>query len=221
MNASPASVALLQVGDIAPLGPRGIPSGFIKHPVDGRIAVVASGLAGDAQADRRVHGAPDKAVYAYPFDAYSRWRTVVPRHADRLCAGAMGENLTVAGWSDTDVAIGDRVRVGTAVLQVTEPRTPCFKLGLVFADSTMLKAFAAVAVSGWYYRVVEPGTIGRGDALIRLDRPNPDWTITRFFAAITAAKIDDATLHAIVALDGVSGRWRLKAERLLARRGAV
>ncbi len=221
MNASPARVTEVRVGGIAPLGPRRVPSGFVKHPVVGRVAVDANGLAGDAQADRRVHGAPDKAVYAYPAAAYDAWRAATPRHAARLVPGAMGENLTVVGWGDADVAIGDRVRLGTALLQVSEPRTPCFKLGLAFADPAMPRLFADVGISGWYYRVLEAGTIGGGDALTCIDRPSPDWTIARFYSVITGAMIADETLAAIAALDGIADGWRLRATRLLARRAAA
>lgn len=138
----------------------------------------------------------------------------------RLNAGAMGENLTIGGWSDDDVAIGDHVRIGTAVLQVSEPRTPCYKLGLAFADASMVKDFMAVGISGWYYRVLQPGVIGADDRVVRLERPNPTWTIARFFRTITAGDFADSDLATIVALDGVAEGWRLKAQRLLARRGS-
>jgi MOSC domain-containing protein YiiM len=179
MIASPRVIGV-RVGKIAPLGPRGVPSAFMKTPVAGRVAVGLLGLGGDAQADLRVHGGPDKAVYAYPAAAYAAWRATVPHYAARLIDGAMGENLTIDGWGDADVAIGDRVRIGSAVLQVSEPRMPCFKVGLAFGDPAMVRAFADVGVSGWYYRVVETGTIGIGDSVTLLDRTNPDWTIAQF-----------------------------------------
>ncbi len=220
--ASPATVAGdVRVGRVAPLGPRGVPSGFVKQPVAGPVRLDTHGCAGDAQADLRVHGGRDKAVYAYPVAAYPLWRAAVPRHAARLLPGAMGENLTIAGWSDPDVAIGDRVRIGSALLQVTEPRQPCFKLGLAFADPSMPRRFAEVGVSGWYYRVLEPGSVVAGDAATCLDRPNPAWTVARFFALILSGRVDDEALSEIVALEGVADGWRLKALRLLARRGGA
>ena len=219
MIASPARIVGVRVGPIAPLGPRRVPSAFVKQPVAGRVAVGDLGLAGDAQADLRVHGGRDKAVYAYPATAYATWRAAVPEHADRLFAGAMGENLTIDGWSDADVAIGDRVRLGSALLAVSEPRMPCFKLGLAFADPLMVKHFTAVGVSGWYYRVVEPGTVAAGDDAVLLDRPNSAWTIARFFAVVSGGTIGGDDLRAMAALDGLADGWRAKAERLLARRG--
>ena len=218
MIASPARIVGVRIGAIAPLGPRGVPSAFMKSPVAGRVAVGLLGLDGDAQADMRVHGGPDKAVYAYPAAAYPAWRAAVPRHAARLIDGAMGENLTIDGWGDADVAIGDRVRIGTAALQVSEPRMPCFKVGLAFGDPAMVRAFADVGVSGWYYRVIEAGTIGIGDSATLLDRTNPDWTIARFFATVTSGPIGNDDLAAIAALDGVAAGWRAKATRLLQQR---
>ncbi len=220
--ASPAVVTGdVRAGGIAPLGPRRVPSGFRKQPVAGRVAIGEQGVAGDAQADRRVHGGRDKAVYAYPASAYARWQALVPRHAGQLVPGAMGENLTIAGWSDADVAIGDRVRVGLALLQVTEPRQPCFKLGLAFGDAAMPRLFREVGVSGWYYRVLEPGKVAAGDTAACLDRPNPHWTIARFFALIATGRVDDDALAEIVALEGVADGWRVKALRLLARRAGA
>ncbi len=222
MIASPAIVAEdVRAGKIGSLGPKGVPSGFRKMPVAGAAMIDERGVVGDAQADLRVHGGRDKAVYAYPASAYPRWQALVPQHAPQLAAGAMGENLTIAGWSDTDVAIGDRVRIGTALLQVTEPRQPCFKLALAFADAAMPRHFREVGISGWYYRVLEPGRVAAGDPATCLERPSPRWTIARFFALITAGYVDNDTLAEIVALEGVADGWRVKALRLLARRGAA
>jgi MOSC domain-containing protein YiiM len=218
MIASPARVVSVRIGGIAPLGPRRVPSAFVKHPVAGPVAIGQLGLAGDAQADLRVHGGHDKAVYGYPAAAYPTWRAAVPHHAERLGPGAMGENLTLDGWSDGDVAIGDHVRLGTALLQVSEPRMPCYKLGLVFGDAAMVKHFAAVGISGWYYRVLEPGTVATGDIATCVARSNPAWTIARFFAAVGGGAIRRDDLAEIAALDGLAEGWRLKAGRLLAQR---
>ena len=219
--ASPAIVdGDVRAGAIAPIGSKGVPSGFVKQPLTGTIRVTERGVSGDEQADLRVHGGRDKAVYAYPSSAYPRWRDAAPRHAARLVPGAMGENLTIAGWSDGDVAIGDTVRIGTALLQVTEPRQPCYKLALAFGDGRMVRLFMAVGISGWYYRVLEPGVVAAGDAATCLARPNPAWTIARFFALIASGSIDDEALAEIVALEGVADGWRLRALRLLARRAS-
>ena len=221
MIASPALIVSVRTGPVAPLGPRQVPSAFVKRPADGPVVVGPFGLAGDAQADRRVHGGRDKPVYAYPAAAYAVWRAAVPHHAARFGPGAMGENLTVDGWGDGDVAIGDEVRAGRALLQVSEPRTPCYKLGLAFGDAEMIGRFAAIGISGWYYRVIEPGDVAPGDTMVCLARPNPGWTIARFSAAVSRGPIDRADLTAIIGLDGLAAGWQRKASRLLARRGGV
>jgi len=123
-----ARVASVQVGRIAPLGPESVPSAFVKLPVTGPVHAATLGLAGDEQADLTVHGGPDKAVYLYPSEHYPLWLRDVPRHAQTLMAGAFGENITTSGLEEATVAIGDVFRIGTAEVQVTQPRQPCFKL---------------------------------------------------------------------------------------------
>ena len=160
---SGATLISVQVGRVAPLGPEGVPSAFVKCPVDGPIAVMALGLAGDQQADLRVHGGPEKAVYGYALSSYAPWRHAFPEHDALLVPGAFGENLTIGGMDEETVHIGDVVRVGSATLQVTQPRQPCFKFALRFAEKRMPKAMIRNGRSGWYYRVVEAGVLAAGD----------------------------------------------------------
>jgi MOSC domain-containing protein YiiM len=217
MNASPARVVSVQTGMIAPLGPNRVPSAFAKRAVTGPVGITATGLDGDQQADLKVHGGRDKAVYGYAESAYDFWRTARPGHAARLGPGAMGENLTLAGIDESRVFIGDRVRVGTALLQVTEPRQPCFKLALAFDDPKLPRAFTRSGRCGWYYRVVEPGVVAAGDASECLDRPNPDWPVARFFEVITARASGRDTLADMLAIEGLGEGWKLKALSGLAR----
>ena len=141
-------------------------SGIIKTPVAGRVRVHRLGLDGDGQADLTVHGGPDKAVYAYSHDHYARWATELGR-AD-LEPGTFGENLTVDGMLETDVRIGDIYRIGSAVLQVTQPRSPCFKLAAHLGLPDFPKSFLASGRSGFYLRVLEEGDLGAGDAIERI-----------------------------------------------------
>lgn len=221
MIASPGRVTTVLVGKIAPLDPKGVLSGFIKHAVDRPVTATTAGLSGDEQADRRVHGGADKAIYGYGVAAYNYWRTAMPQHAARFGPGAMGENLAVTDLDETSVAIGDRVRAGTALLQVTEPRTPCFKLALAYDDSSMPRAMVRSGKCGWYYRVVEAGIIAAGDAVTTIDRPNPDWPVARFFEVISARAYSRNILAEIAALEGIAQGWRLKAIRALSRSGEV
>jgi MOSC domain-containing protein YiiM len=141
---------------------------IFKHPVEGRLAVRRHNIDGDRQADLRVHGGPYKAVYGYVSEHYPYWRRELPE-AD-LTPGAFGENLTVCGLTEENAYIGDRYRVGSAVLQVTQPRMPCFKLNLRFGRSDMVKRLWRSGYSGIYFSVFEEGELASGDEIHLLDR---------------------------------------------------
>jgi MOSC domain-containing protein YiiM len=173
------TVQSVQVGRIAPLGPDGVMSGFVKKPVQGAVEVGPLGLAGDEQADLEVHGGPDKAVYACSLDNYAAWKTAYPQYEAMLVPGGLGENLTIDGVAEGDVCMGDHVQIGTAVLQVSQPRQPCFKFALRFNDVSMPRAMVKNGMSGWYYRVLKAGSLAAGDAVRLLERPHPQWSIER------------------------------------------
>jgi MOSC domain-containing protein YiiM len=139
-----------------------------KSPVEGRVALSAVNLDGDDQADRSVHGGPDKAVYAYAVEDVDWWEA---QTSGKLGPGAFGENLTVRGLPVSEAVIGERWTIGTALLEVAQPRLPCFKLGLRMGDPRFLKRFAAANRPGAYLRVVRAGDIGRGDQIQVIDRP--------------------------------------------------
>lgn len=145
-----------------------VETGIFKQPVKGRRAVVQHQIEGDGQADLRVHGGPDKAVYGYPVEHYAAW------HAERNLPldqyGLYGENLTTSGMLEEDVCIGDQYRAGTALLEVTQPRMPCFKLGLRVDQKEFPKRFHQSGRSGFYFRVLEPGALAGGDSIVRTKR---------------------------------------------------
>jgi MOSC domain-containing protein YiiM len=136
-------------------------------------------MQGDEQADLRVHGGLDKAVYGYASVNYAAWLKAFPQHAALLVPGGLGENLTLDDCQEQSVHIGDIVRIGSVVLQVTEPRQPCFKFALRFDDVLVVRAMVENGMCGWYYRVLEPGILAAGDAVALLARPNPTWSIER------------------------------------------
>jgi|SRR5579875_1477270 len=136
---------------------------IFKSPVEGRIALRAYNLAGDQQSDLRVHGGPYKAVYLYPFEHYSYWASELP-DAD-LQFGAFGENLTSEGISEESAHIGDQFRIGSAVLQVAQPRMPCYKLGLRFGRADMVRRFWNSGRAGIYFSILEEGELESGDAI--------------------------------------------------------
>ncbi len=149
---------------------------IFKDPVLFRVAVRRLNLDGDRQADLRVHGGPDKAVYAYDLGGYKYWRREV--RVD-FPFGQFGENLTVEGMPETEVRVGDAYRIGTAVLQVSQPRSPCFKLALKMERPAFLKAFLASGRTGFYFRVLEEGEIGAGDDIQLLSREPESVTVER------------------------------------------
>ncbi len=140
-----------------------VTTGIYKAPVHGRVKAGKLNIEGDGQADLSVHGGPNKAIYAYPSEHYEYWRKEFPDI--ELPWGIFGENLTLAGLMEDDVHIGDRFRVGTAVLMATQPREPCYKLGIRLGRDDMPERFLASRRTGYYFAVVEEGELSEGDAI--------------------------------------------------------
>jgi MOSC domain-containing protein YiiM len=145
------------------VGGQVVSTSIFKEPVRGRVSVRRLSLEGDWQADLRSHGGLNKAVYAYPLEHYARWSQELGR--DDLRPGQFGENLTVEGLTEEAVRLGDVFRVGSALLQVTQPRYPCFKLGIRMGDPLFPRRFLASGRTGFYLRVLEEGELGVGDAM--------------------------------------------------------
>ncbi|MBZ5641060.1 MAG: MOSC domain-containing protein [Acidobacteriia bacterium] len=147
---------------------RTVRTSIFKEPVEGAVRVRSLNLDGDEQSDLTVHGGVDKAVYVYPAEHYGYWRRELPGVA--LPWGAFGENLTTEGLLEVDVNIGDRLRAGSAELVVTQPRMPCYKLGVRFDRLDMVKRFLASGRSGFYLAVIREGEIAAGDAVTWIAR---------------------------------------------------
>lgn len=145
------------------LGDHAVLTSIFKKPIQGRVAVRRHNLDGDRQADLRVHGGPYKAVYAYASEHFPYWASELPEMD--LPWGVFGENLTLAGLTEESAFIGDQFRAGSAVLQITQPRMPCFKLGIRFQRSDMVKRFWHSGRSGIYFAIVEEGELAAGDEL--------------------------------------------------------
>jgi MOSC domain-containing protein YiiM len=206
----------IHVGKVAPLGPEGVPSAFVKRSVQESVNVTPLGLKGDAQADLSVHGGPEKAVYAYSLANYVAWRREYPQHVDLLIPGGFGENLSIDGLQEIDLFAGDVHRIGSSLLQVCQPRQPCFKLALRFDDKLMPKALIRTGRAGWYYRVLEPGVIAPGDSVHLDDRPNPDFPFTRLIELISHGKASYAELERLKDMKGLASAWQLRARETLA-----
>jgi MOSC domain-containing protein YiiM len=180
-----------------------------KEPVEGRVPVRGVNLAGDDQADRRVHGGADKAVYAYAVEDYEWWSAT----AGELGPGTFGENLTTAGLDLISCRIGDRWRVGTAELEVAQPRQPCFKLGIRMGDDAFPGRFAEAGRPGAYLRIVTPGDVGAGDAIEVRAADEPAIPLS----ALVADPIGDDVLRRAVVDRRVPEGWRRAAARALDR----
>lgn len=205
------------VGAVAPLGPRRVPSAIAKQPVSGAVPVSTTGLAGDAVGDSRVHGGVDKAVHHYPFDHYAAWRAEIGAHDLLAAPGAFGENLTTTGATEADICVGDLWRIGTVLLEVSQPRQPCWKLNVRFAVADMARRVQDSGRTGWYYRVREAGRLGGGDVCDLVDRPHPDWPLTRLQDILVRRVTDPGDLEAMTGLAVLAESWRRLARRRLER----
>ena len=185
---------------------RAISTGIFKEPVSDRVMVRSLNLGGDGQADLTVHGGLDKAIYVYPFEHYDYWRSELPD--TELTPGIFGENFTIVGLKEEDINIGDRFRVGTAQLMVTQPRLPCYKLGIRFGRSDMVKRFLASRRTGFYFRVLQEGEVVAGDTLELVSRDDKNITVADITQLYTREKTDLELLHRAAQLEALPASWR-------------
>jgi MOSC domain-containing protein YiiM len=197
-----------------------ITTGIWKEPVSGRVAVRRLNLDGDRQADLRVHGGADKAVYAYPSEYYELWSRERPELD--FGAGRFGENLTTEGLLDTDVSVGDRFRIGTAELVVTQPRLPCFKLGLRMERDEFVTEFLERGLLGFYLEVVREGEVEAGDPIVELARDPRAFRVTEIaFARLSKSVRDDVEgMRRAADLDVLPENWRDHFRKRLEARAA-
>ncbi|MGF7146439.1 MOSC domain-containing protein YiiM [Sphingomonas zeicaulis] len=202
-------------GTLRPLGSNGVPSGIDKQPIDRSVRLTSLGFEGDEHGDMRHHGGTDKAVHHYPRDHYSAWLQELGDHPRLRQPGAFGENLSIRGVLERDVAVGDRFRLGTALVEVSQGRQPCFRLNLRMEVPDMALRMQRSGRTGWYYRVVEEGTVAPGDTLALVDRLAPSWTIERLWRILYVDTLDRDSLLQMVAAAHLPERWRaIGAHRL-------
>jgi MOSC domain-containing protein YiiM len=187
---------------------RPVRTAIAKEPVDGPVLAEGVNLAGDDQADRRIHGGPDKAVYAYAAEDYEWWEHQLGR---TLLPGTFGENFTTRGLDVTNSAIGDRWHVGGAVFEVSQPREPCFKLALQMGDGAFRKKFDAAGRPGAYLRIIEAGHVAAGDPITVVAAAVPAIRI----AELAVENLTPDLMRRIVADDRVALGWRRAAARFL------
>lgn len=188
------------------VGGRSVRTSIWKYPVHGRIRVSTLNLDGDQQSDLSVHGGIDKAVYLYPSEHYSYWRT---QFADLdLPWGAFGENFTSEGILEDGVTIGDRLRVGSAEFMVTQPRMPCFKLGIRFDRRDMVKRFLQSKRSGFYLSVIREGEVEKGDAIEFTQKQKPGLTIMDIVNLYTIDSENQELLRRATELPALPQSWK-------------
>ncbi|MBD2465525.1 MOSC domain-containing protein [Oscillatoria sp. FACHB-1407] len=185
---------------------RTVSTGIFKEPVTDRVMVRSLNLDEDGQADLTVHGGVDKAVYAYPFEHYDYWRTELPD--TDLTMGNFGENFTTTGLKEEDLNIGDCFQIGSVELMVTQPRMPCYKLGIRFGRADMVKRFLASRRTGFYFRVLQEGEVVAGDTLALVSRDENNITVADITQLYTREKNDPELLQRATQLEALPESWR-------------
>jgi MOSC domain-containing protein YiiM len=189
-----------------------------KSPVGHRVRVVGDNLEGDEQSDLTVHGGPNKAVYAYPHEHYAFWQRELPLM--ELGMGGFGENLTTEGLLEHDARIGDVFRIGTAELEVKQPRLPCYKLGIRFDRGDMVKRFMQAGRSGIYFSVVREGELGEGDRIERIRRADHDVTIADLASLFAHNRGNLELFRRASRVAALTPYWREEIDRRLSAFGS-
>ena len=194
------------------------PSAIGKVQVDGELTLGDLGLEGDEQAEKKIHGGPDRALCHYPREHYAHWARELPQQADLFCAPAFGENLSTEGLTEKNVYIGDIFRWGETLIQVTQPRSPCFKLNYHFAVSDMARLMQNSGKTGWLYRVVAGGQVS-SDAPLTLVSRLSDVSVHEAGTIAWLMPFDDDQYHRLLSAAGLSVSWsRTLQKRRLSRK---
>jgi len=192
-----------------------IRTSIFKEPVQGRVRLEALNFVGDEQADLSVHGGPQKAVYGYASEHYDYWRQELP--GVHLPWGAFGENLTTEGLLEEEINIGNRYQLGSAVVMVTQPRIPCYKLGIRFGRDDIVKRFLKSGRPGFYFSVIQEGEVGAGDALELVYREAADVTVADILRLYVTDKQNLSLTQRAVQVAALADGWRNYFQRRLAQ----
>ena len=183
-----------------------VSTGIFKEPVAGRVMMRTLNLDGDRQADLSVHGGPEKAVYVYPSEHYDFWKRELPDMV--LPWGVFGENLTTTGLFETKIHIGDKFRVGAAEVMVTQPRMPCYKLGIRFGRADIIKRFLISERSGFYLSVLKEGEVGAGDEFELLEKNPSGVTVVDVTRLYSSDKQNVELIRRAIATEALPDSWR-------------
>ncbi len=191
-------------------------SGIFKHAVEGPVQVSATGCEGDKVANTVNHGGVDKAVCVYSHLHYGYWKQQLA--IEDFPPGAFGENLTVDGFAEGDICIGDTLRIGEVMVQLSQPREPCWKLARRWQVKDLVLQVQQTGHTGWYFRVLTPGQIQAGDSIQLIERPHPQWTVTAANQVMFARPLHPDTA-ALTTLPELSESWRTALQNRLDREG--
>ena len=183
-----------------------VSTGIFKEPVAGRVMLRTLNLDGDRQADLSVHGGPSKAVYVYPSEHYEYWKRELPEM--KLPWGMFGENFTTEGLFESELNIGDKFHVGSAVVMVTEPRMPCYKLGIKFGRSDIVKRFLASERTGFYFAVLQEGEVGAGDSIDLIERSKDSVRVSDITLLYTREKRNVGLLRRAMEVEALPESWK-------------
>lgn len=220
MSSHAVRILALLTGTPRPFREDGTKSAIARHPVTGPVMLGELGFEGDQVADAVHHGGPDMAVHHYPFDHYGYWQQRLDSHKLLQKPGAFGENISTRGLVETDMRIGDRFRMGEALVELTKGRQPCWKLDHRFGVSgkqSVMTEIVRTARCGFYYRVLEPGRVQSGDVM-RLVQPGPSaWTVDRVFKLLVGGqyKAEPEAVRALAELPQLAADWRKRAQGLM------
>ncbi|ALG69191.1 MOSC domain-containing protein [Beggiatoa leptomitoformis] len=203
-----ATLTQLFIGTLRPLPPEGQLTGIYKHAVTDSISVTPLGLTGDHQADKRVHGGTEKAIHHYAAENYALLAQQYPNCSDQFIAGSLGENFSSDGLHENNVCIGDIFQVGQAILQVSQPRSPCWKINHKFGLEQISMFIQQQNITGWYYRVLQTGYIQAGDKLLLVERPNADLTLAHFWNCVLEHRPAIAIIESISLAIGLAPQWQ-------------
>lgn len=216
MTGTAMKVEALLTGAPAPFR-NGEQSAIAKRPVRGPVRVGFLGLAGDRQADPVHHGGPDKAVHLYVQDHYPFWREFTGGHELLAAPGAFGENIAASGMTEEAICLGDRFRLGSALLEVSHGRQPCWKLDHRFGRKDIMTTIVRTGKCGVYFRVIEEGEAEAGEEMRLVERAWQEWSVARLFHLLIGggAKGDMAAVRALAEMPVLAGAWRERARKLV------
>lgn len=192
------------------LEPEGSPTGIFKNRLTRAMALTATGLAEDIQADKRFHGGPEKALHLYPSHHYQRLAQAHPDLASSFVPGSLGENLSCDQWDETSACIGDVLALGACRIQISQPRSPCWKINHKFDRPKLSQLIADEGITGWYFRVLSPGIVQPDDDLVLLERNADPVSVIQLWRTHLNHRPPRDELQRIAATPGLNPEWAKK-----------